>query len=316
MIIREANPGDVPGIVHVLKLSLGEADLPLSEEIWNFKHINNPFGKSLVLVAIQDNKIIGVRAFMRWKWQLRDEIFACYRAVDTATHPEHQGKGVFKKLTLKAVDLARKEDGLFIFNTPNENSRPGYLKMGWKSAGKIAVALQPALVSFYKIGASIPDVQQNYAVSNGEVENLCLKWNEYLQIKSNLFTPKSSEYLKWRYVENRLQNYEVIATPKLYIAAYIKKRKGLRELRIAECIFINKEVESREIRNEISRMAKKFGAQVITFSPRLLDLDQFSVKGDFGPILTVRDLQSEPAQKNIYSSSRNWAYSLGDLELF
>lgn len=316
MIIREANSGDISEIVKVLKLSLGEADLPLSEEIWNYKHVGNPFGESLVLIAIEDDKIIGVRAFMRWQWQLEDKILSCYRAVDTATHPEHQGKGVFKKLTLKAVDLAREKNGDFIFNTPNANSRPGYLKMGWKSAGKIAVALQPAWGSFYNLGSSLPDVQWNYAVSDGEIENLCLGWNERLQKRNKIYTPKSSRYLKWRYMENPLQNYEIMATSKTYLAAYIKKRKGIKELRIAECIFTGETGVNQEIRNDISRMAKKFGAQVITFSPNLLDLNQFSVKGDFGPILTVRDLDSEPAIKELYSACRNWAYSLGDLELF
>jgi predicted N-acetyltransferase YhbS len=97
MKIREATEEDIPDILEVLKASLGETSSKKTEDVWKYKHIDNPFGKSMVLVAIEENKIIGVRAFMRWKWQKGDCVFSAFRAVDTATHPKHQGKGIFKK---------------------------------------------------------------------------------------------------------------------------------------------------------------------------------------------------------------------------
>jgi len=130
MEIREAKETDISEIVKVLKASLGEDQLELSEKVWHYKHIDNPFGKSIVLIAVENEKIIGVRAFMRWEWKYASNKYSALRAVDTATHPQHQGKGIFKKLTLKAVELAKSNNDNFIFNTPNEQSRPGYLKMG------------------------------------------------------------------------------------------------------------------------------------------------------------------------------------------
>ena len=114
MEIREADKDDISGILKVLKASLGETSSKKTERVWNYKHVDNPFGKSLVLLAEENNQIIGVRAFMRWKWQQGKDIYSALRAVDTATHPDHQGKGVFKKLTLKALKL-RGEGGIFCF---------------------------------------------------------------------------------------------------------------------------------------------------------------------------------------------------------
>ena len=229
MEIREASENDIPEIVKVLKASLGEDQIELSEKVWRYKHIDNPFGNSIVLIAIEDEKIIGVRAFMRWEWQYESNKYSALRAVDTATHPQHQGKGIFKKLTLKAVDLAKLNNDNFIFNTPNDQSRPGYLKMGWKQVGKIYVGLKPSL-SFLKPKKS----QQAYSIekniSQTEIEVLCTDWNKMLEAKSGLFTPKSAEMLKWRYEENPLQSYEVIAGKGYYLAAYIKKEAGLRNL--------------------------------------------------------------------------------------
>lgn len=70
--------------------------------------------------------------FLRWKFDVPGEgTISAVRAVDTATHPDWQGSGIFTRLTLGALDELR-DDGLdVVFNTPNDQSRPGYLKMGW-----------------------------------------------------------------------------------------------------------------------------------------------------------------------------------------
>ena len=143
MIVRNATPEDIPAIVVLLQLSLGENLIKKSENTWNFKHVDNPFGTSHVLLAYEGDVLIGVRAFMKWKWQMGTQSWTAFRAVDTATHPDYQGKGIFKKLTLQALDDIQKGGETFVFNTPNEISRPGYLKMGWKIVDTIELAVIP-----------------------------------------------------------------------------------------------------------------------------------------------------------------------------
>ena len=94
MKIREATHKDIPQILKVLKASLGETSSKKTEEVWRYKHIDNPFGESLVLVAEESSEMVGVRAFMRWQWQQGEQVYFAFRAVDTATHPAHQGKGI------------------------------------------------------------------------------------------------------------------------------------------------------------------------------------------------------------------------------
>lgn len=315
MKIRKANTDDIPEIVNVLKLSLGEQDLPLSEKIWQFKHIFNPHGESIVLVALDKGIIIGVRAFMKWRWNLNNESYNTFRAVDTATHPDHQGKGVFKKLTLKAVELANENGGDFIFNTPNTQSRPGYLKMGWSDVGKLKVALRPAFNSFWRYPFKW-DVFYNihYSSNNEKIELLCREWNKKC-IKSNkLFTPKSAAYLRWRYEQNPLQKYEIFATDDIYLAVYLKKRGKINELRIAECIY--REEFKPVVKRKISDFCKKFGAHVISYSPELLTLDWNLIKSNIGPNFTIRNIRMVGHEEEKIENLKEWAYSLGDLELF
>ena len=47
------------------------------------------------------------------------------RAVDTATHPDFQRRGIFRNLTTTALDELAASGVDFIFNTPNDKSRPG-----------------------------------------------------------------------------------------------------------------------------------------------------------------------------------------------
>ena len=46
------------------------------------------------------------------------------RAVDTATDPEFQGRGIFTRLTLEALDALPAEGVELVFNTPNARASP------------------------------------------------------------------------------------------------------------------------------------------------------------------------------------------------
>ena len=316
MKIREATTDDFTEIIRVLKASLGEADLPISEAIWKYKHVENPFGQSLVLIAEDGGIIVGIRAFMKWKWKKKDRVFSAFRAVDTATHPDYQGKGVFKKLTLEAVKIGKELSYNFVFNTPNVQSRPGYLKMGWEEVGKVKVTLQPAYNSFWKFKTSKLEYQILNEAAPSEILSLCKSWNNKLTLEEKIFTPKSAEFLLWRYENNPLQKYEVLSTPNVYMAAYIKKRKNVKELRIAECIFKDDSNSIKAVRQFINKCSLKFGAQVITWSPKVLNLHSLSYQGAFGPTLTVRDLDLNEKDLQFLLVDENWNYSIGDLELF
>ena len=89
-----------------------------------------------------DGRIAGYRTFLRWEFEDgHGQVHRAVRAVDTATHPDFQGRGVFRTLTLAAVEAMTAEGVDFVFNTPNDKSRPGYLKMGWHEVGRLPAAV-------------------------------------------------------------------------------------------------------------------------------------------------------------------------------
>lgn len=313
MEIREGTEQDIPEILNVLKASLGESSSEKTEDVWRFKHVNNPFGKSLVLLAVEDGKVIGVRAFMRWKWQKGKEVFSAFRAVDTATHPDHQGKGVFKKLTLKALEIGEERGDHFVFNTPNSQSKPGYLKMGWKEVDKLSVKIKPVNPLFWKKEKEVTEYPKVWP-DNGSFDFLT-ETHSKMTTSGKLFTPKDRDFLKWRYLENPLQDYHLKATRSFFVAGYVKEHSNFRELRISELISASGSLK-KELKEEVGEWAKKYGVHVVSYSP-VSDLNYlFSVSGNFGPVLTFRNMAFSASEIDTFLDLDSWAYSLGDLELF
>jgi GNAT superfamily N-acetyltransferase len=142
--LRRAVPGDRAAIIELCRRSLGwQADDP-NEAFFEWKHDDNPFGRSPTWVAEDDSgNLVGLRTFLRWRFRRPDgSTISAVRAVDTATHPDRQGQGIFSRLTLGALDDLRDDGVDCVFNTPNDKSRPGYLKMGWEQVGKVPVSVR------------------------------------------------------------------------------------------------------------------------------------------------------------------------------
>lgn len=143
--IRPYLDADEPAVLAVLSTSLGWVPDGQHTAYFRWKHIDNAFGRSAMWVAEDDEgTIIGFRSMMRWAFHLDGEVHQAVRAVDTATHPSARGKGIFRTLTMHAVDELKAEGVSFVFNTPNDQSRPGYLKMGWEVVGRPPAGVRPS----------------------------------------------------------------------------------------------------------------------------------------------------------------------------
>lgn len=129
--------GKETDILALLSSAMGETiATPRTQAFWNWKHIENPFGYSYGLCAWdeEEKRVLSLRMLMRWLFNTpRGSTISAVRAVDTVTHPDCQRKGLFTILTTQAIHDLSAENVHLIFNTPNEKSLPGYLKMGWRN---------------------------------------------------------------------------------------------------------------------------------------------------------------------------------------
>lgn len=319
MEVRSAEPSDIPAIISLLKLSLGESLLPKSEEYWRWKHFDNPFGKSPVLIAFENGVLVGVRAFMRWSWVMGHSSFHAVRAVDTATHPEYQGRGIFRKLTLDILDSCNQSGVHFVFNTPNKQSRPGYLKMGWQNAGRLAIQLTPVTFLDAMKGSALRvsgelSLSTNTLPEDGPLGQLI---RQDAVFRSNLHTFISPQYLRWRYIDVPVVKYNVLfyqsVDRQMLVFGRLKESRLGVEFRITD-ILSNQKCLGARMKCLIKMHALEAGANYITCSGAVRDRFSFGISIKYGPVTTVKPLAWDGSA--VLMNFKEWSPSLGDLELF
>jgi GNAT superfamily N-acetyltransferase len=205
---REANPDDTTQILEVLRAALGETPLlKRTAEQWGWKHETNPFGESIVLVATSGDRIAGVRAFMRWRLVAPgDIVLECVRPVDTATHPDFERRGIFRRLTMEALDVARDKGVHLVFNTPNPKSGAGYLSMGWREVGKIGVLVRPRVGrAVQPSGDSAPSLD---SVAPGAAPFRPVDLAD--RPPRGLRTQRTTAYQKWRFESHPTVRYALV----------------------------------------------------------------------------------------------------------
>ena len=331
--IRPFEATDEDAVLSLLRSALGAGPLGRrTAEFFRWKHLENPFGRSLMLVADADDQIIGLRAFMRWSFRAAGQEIRAVRAVDTATHPDHQGRGIFSRLTSEAVNLLRADTDL-VFNTPNEKSLPGYLKLGWRIVGRAPVQLRikhPARV-IRNLKSVRHGTEDHPAVADQVGTHDISGILRYPQIagllattdlERRLTTSRSAEFLDWRYGSSSMLNYTIELEHEGHdlpaIAVTRSRTRGrLRETSVTE-LLITPELP-RAGTNLLRRIAHAAGSDHVSCSFARSTLQRRSagragfIPIPIGPVLValpLRPLSIDPFDRG------SWSLSLGDLELF
>lgn len=309
MQIRNGQADDVPAIVELLKKSLGEGLLPKSEKLWNWKHQANPFGPSPVLLAEENGLLVGVRTFLKWEFIRNEKVLHACRAVDTAVHPDFQGKGIFTQMTLELVRQMREEKHDLIFNTPNQKSTPGYLKMGWEEYRKLPV--------FLGFRPTLPKKPSIEPADWSQVTELIQKFESTSLSSDEVKTHLVPGYIHWRYVQCPLFPYQYISDGKSFLLVYrIKESSWGNEFRCCD-LFTSQEFDqnsSQALASSLKETFRQSHCLVISFSGQKENQHlgmNFLPKLSLGPSITLKQLAFHLDAKDL-----PWSWSLGDLEVF
>jgi GNAT superfamily N-acetyltransferase len=320
--VRAAEPADRPAVLGLLRASLGLSSEHL-DAFFSWKHEANPFGRSPEWVAVDEGQVVGFRTFMRWEHRTkRGEVLRTVRAVDTATRPSHHGRGIFRQLTLQALDDLREQGVAFVFNTPNDKSRPGYLKMGWSIVGRPAAAVRvgsPASLA-RMVSARVPADTWSEASSGGlpAVEVLAdaglSDLLDSLPQPKRLRTNRTAAYLRWRYGFAPLAYRAATLGEDLRagVAVFRVRRRGqARECALCDVLAPAGEPGARRalVRSVIRRCGADY---VIRLGGRAIDRNGFVRVPGQGPVLAWRPLRPDGTGGRL----DDWALTLGDVELF
>mgnify|MGYP005752345845 CR=1 FL=1 len=215
-----------------------------SPDFWRWKHLDNPFGASCGVVAFDEEGVaVCSRPLMRWRLRTQSsDCITAVRPVDTATHPDWQGKGLFSSLTRVAIQRLDGSGARVLFNTPNKNSLPGYIKMGWVHVSRVDVFAIPALLRRPQDrpakSADSDSRVLSFKLSSAHGESdaateMCAEVFQAMRLDESLRTEKSTEFLRWRYANhpNALYDAKVLLSasgrPIACMIYRIEKRAGL-----------------------------------------------------------------------------------------
>ena len=327
--IRRAGADEIGAIVELARAALGwDPDDP-NEAFFRWKHLENPAGVSPMWVALDQGRLVGVRVFLRWRFRTAGGgLVQAVRAVDTATHPDAQGRGIFSRLTTTALDELRDQGVEFVFNTPNDQSRPGYLKMGWQVVGRVPVAVRPrgprslaamarARVPADKWSRPSPAGQPATRVLDQAdavaalLEQLASAEPDAGPAVAGLATDRTLEHLRWRYRFAPLHYRAVVAPggPSHGLAVFRVRRRG-RAREATVCELLAPDAATR--RGLLAQVAAATGADYLIAAGPSGSHDRMLPMPGQGPILTWRGVADDAVAPDL----ADWHLSLGDVELF
>jgi GNAT superfamily N-acetyltransferase len=335
VLVRPYQQKDERAVLELLKQTLGEGPTGRRDPtFFRWKHLENPFGPSYMLVAESDGRIVGLRAFMRWEFRVRGRTLRAVTAVDTATHPEYQGQGIFTKLTMTALNVLRSQVDL-VFNTPNEKSLPGYLKMGWQIVGRVPVRVRirhplrlargarSMLRSEGMPAASAPTVNASRAgevLADAGVDSLVER--AFAQ-ESRIATRRTGSFLGWRYGVAPLLDYRALRLARggrtTGLAIFrLRPRGTLWESTISELLVEpGDHAGARELLRRVVRAAPV--DHLTCHVPPGSTQARAMLRGGFIPSRTGIMFVVNPFDARLgvdVTDLRSWALSLGDLEVF
>lgn len=134
-----SKPEDMQRLVD-LQNAVYEGVHVFNSDLFKFWYLDNPNGKVISYNAIAGNVIAAHYAIIPIKMNIGNRVVRGALSMATVTHPEHRGKGLFKKLAQRTYECAKDEGCEFVVGVANANSFPGFIKhLGFYEVGQLEV---------------------------------------------------------------------------------------------------------------------------------------------------------------------------------
>lgn len=337
--IRPYSDGDERGVLDLLGEAFGTWPHGLPQatptEVFRWKHLENPFGRSVMLIAEADGAPIGFAAWLRWRMRAGERTYEVLRAVDVAVHPAFQRRGVFAALLGEATRQFPPE-AAFTLSSPNRLSRAGALGIGARNVRVIPLFVRvptPMRSAIRWLGAGQPGTAAGDFEQVGQAESAHSALHDGADVAALLsqLTPPAArlhtvpdlEYLRWRYAD--VGGYRAVRElhdGRLTGLAVFRVRvrgRGRGRARVTNvCELLVREGDHRSARRLLRRVASATAVDFVVchFPPRST-ARRAAVRGGFirapfGLLATVRRLKDGVVPDPVEHEA--WALTLGDFD--
>ena len=104
------------------------------DEAWfDWKYRTNPYVDHVpIYVATTGGELVGARSFFALPIRSGQRTHLAFQPCDTFVASGHRRRGLFTRMTNRALERYRAGEPEFCFNFPNAKSLPGNLQLGWR----------------------------------------------------------------------------------------------------------------------------------------------------------------------------------------
>ena len=199
--------GDEKQIANLFKLSFGKE---LNIEFWRWRYIENPFGKSVIMLMFDGEILVGHYAIIRIPVLIDGKETKAAFSMTTMTHPEYRGMGIFPKLAKDVYAECGKSGCELVFGFPNENSYGSFCKkLDWVGFGKVPAWICKNMEK-EEHQNDLTEVKF-YFKSVGYFDKKFDKLWDIAKPDCRFVVPRTSEFLNWRFLQKPGKEYHIVA---------------------------------------------------------------------------------------------------------
>lgn len=272
-------------------------DIP-SPDALAHKYLTTEF-PSKIAVHFDRKSVVAMNGLTPIPVRNKGVISTAWMSCDTATHPNFQGQGFFKRCVLALEESLSSNE--LIFGFPNQNSMPGFEKLGWKSKNELKLKIAPRTLLKSRNLHMVEIDLQDYVDNNHHLNGI----------------NKNSQYLSWRYNLRRdnYQAFRVIAHD--FQFEVITKKINLNGVNVSLVLEISKfNPNCLALLRNISIFQNTSGILVSTYNIKndnFIGNGFFSIPKKFNPRPIILSGKTIGDPLNV-SELKNWSLSLGDFD--
>lgn len=198
LTVKEFSNDDVPKIMELYKKVFDKYLLPA---FWNWRFVNNPFGKLIAFNAFHKAEIVSHYIVHPIKLEINSKKFDCVFSMNTMTDTQYRKKGIITKLAKKTYEKC-KPTHYAVIGFSNNNFLPILKKLGFSDLKQ----MNEIIIQTNSLNISLQD---DYKITNIDFfdKSFLELYESFQKIYNKTMIPRTSDYLNWRFINHPSEHY-------------------------------------------------------------------------------------------------------------